>query len=96
MATYLHFIRSSSGTSPFSLAPEGKIETPRMRPATARIQRLKFGCDGNANHAYMSSDPAYGWTSSYYVTEDEQNNKRAKSAYISRSRMTSYRTTMSR
>jgi len=96
MATYLHFLRSSSGVSPFSLAPEGKVDTPRLRPATARVRRLKFGCDGNLNHSYMGSDPGFGWTSSYYVTEEEENNRRAKSANISRSRMTSYRTTMSR
>ena len=93
---YMKFLRSSSGTSPFSLAPDEEIETPRMRPSTARTQRFKFGCDGNSNHNYMSSDPSFGWTSSYYEKEDEQNNRRAKSAYISRARLTSHRTAMSR
>ncbi|XP_076817374.1 uncharacterized protein LOC143462941 isoform X2 [Clavelina lepadiformis] len=92
---YLRFLRNSSGVSPFAVAPVGKHDTPRIRPATAGMQRMKFGVDGNANHNYMTSDPAFSWGRSQ-DPRNSRNDARSKSACMNKSRVRAHHTTMER
>ncbi|XP_009860320.2 uncharacterized protein LOC104266261 [Ciona intestinalis] len=93
VARYLRFLKTSSGVSSFSeQCPRSR--DIRIRPATACAPVMKFGRSGNANHSYMVSDPAFGWSDS--KSDEDSSPIRVRSACMSRSRMTAFHRTMTR